>query len=275
MISLQELKRYANKSGLDLAYVERDYALGWFLTGLFKNEILKNILVFKGGTALHKIYFPEARFSVDLDFTLKKFIEESVLKENLYTVCDQSYLDSGIEFSLVRLKKIREIKGGEAFDGRVSFVGPRGQRTIPQRIKLDFTLFEKIILPPKKIPVIHHYSDNCKGEIITYQLEEIGAEKLRTLLQRTQPRDFYDVWYVLTQKSEFINNEKIVNVFIEKCKFKGVEVRDWKEFFQSSKIIGLAKHFESSLRKQLKIVPDFNVVKKDLQRILVDIFKRF
>lgn len=274
MISLQELKRYANKSGLDLAYVERDHALGWFLVGLYKNKLLKKILVFKGGTALHKIYFPEARFSVDLDFTLKKPIEEAVLKKNLSSVCDQSHSDSGIEFSLIRLKKTRDIKGEEAFDGRVSFIGPRRQRTVPQRIKLDFTLFEKIILPPKKMLIIHDYSDNCKGEVFSYQLEEILAEKLRTLLQRTQPRDFYDVWFILTQKDKCIDRKKIVSIFFEKCKFKGVEVRDWKEFFQSLQVIGLTKHFESSLRKQLKSVPDFEVVKKDLQRILVDIFKR-
>ncbi len=274
MISLGELKVYADKYGVDLAYIECDYALSWFLAGLFKNEILKKILVFKGGTALHKIYFHEARFSVDLDFTLKKSVEEPALKENLYSVCDQSYLDSGIEFSLVKLKKTREVRGEEAFDGRVSFVGPRRQITVPQRIKLDFTLFEKIILPPKKMPIIHDYSDNCKAEVFSYQLEEILAEKLRTLLQRTQPRDFYDVWFILTQKDKRVDRKKIVSIFFEKCKHKSVEVSDWSEFFQSSKVIELTKHFESSLRRQLKSVPDFEVVRKDLKNILVEIFKR-
>ena len=275
MISLGELKVYADKYGVDLAYIERDCALSWFLAGLFKNEILKKILVFKGGTAIHKIYFLETRFSVDLDFTLKKSVEEPALKENLYSVCDQSYLDSGIEFSLVKLKKTREVRGEEAFDGRVSFVGPRGQRTVPQRIKLDFTLFEKIILPPKKLPIIHPYSDNCKGKIFAYQLEEIIAEKLRALLQRTQPRDFYDVWFILTQKDEWVDKKKIVGIFFKKCKHKSVEVIDWPEFFQSSKVIGLTKHFESSLRRQLKSVPDFEVVRQDLQKTLFKTFKKF
>jgi predicted nucleotidyltransferase component of viral defense system len=272
MISLEELKRLADENNVDLAYIERDYALGWFLAGLFNNEFLKRTLVFKGGTALHKIYFPEFRFSVDLDFTLREVVEESGLRENLSSVCVWCYEKSGIEFSLVNLKRTREVKGEEAFEGKVSFVGPRAQRTVPQRIKLDFTLFEKIMLPPVKLPIIHSYSDNLKGGAFVYQLEEIVAEKLRTLLQRTQPRDFYDVWYVLTQEEKKIDKEKIRKVFLQKCEYKGVEVKDWKKFFQSAKVVGLTRHFEDSLKRQLPSVPPFDLVRKDLQKILVKMF---
>ena len=55
------------KSRLDI--VEKDYALSYLLVGIAKQEQLTHSLVFKGGTALKKIFFGDYRFSVDLDFS--------------------------------------------------------------------------------------------------------------------------------------------------------------------------------------------------------------
>ena len=49
--------------------LERDYCLAWFLAVLSRSD-LKPVLGFKGGTALKRCYFPDYRFSEDLDFTL-------------------------------------------------------------------------------------------------------------------------------------------------------------------------------------------------------------
>jgi uncharacterized protein len=51
------------------AVLERDYCLAWFLVGLGSTP-LRDVLAFKGGTALRRCYFPDYRFSEDLDFTL-------------------------------------------------------------------------------------------------------------------------------------------------------------------------------------------------------------
>ncbi|NYT60819.1 nucleotidyl transferase AbiEii/AbiGii toxin family protein [Alcaligenaceae bacterium] len=51
------------------AVIERDYVLAWFLTGLAGHP-LREILAFKGGTALRRCWFEDYRFSEDLDFTL-------------------------------------------------------------------------------------------------------------------------------------------------------------------------------------------------------------
>lgn len=49
--------------------IEQDYLLSWMLAGIAATPELRSMLVFKGGTALKKIYFGEYRFSQDLDFT--------------------------------------------------------------------------------------------------------------------------------------------------------------------------------------------------------------
>jgi predicted nucleotidyltransferase component of viral defense system len=65
LIDRRELLERARTRNLPLTIVEKDYVLGWLLFGLSR---ISN-LVFKGGTALSKIYFPEVwRLSEDLDF---------------------------------------------------------------------------------------------------------------------------------------------------------------------------------------------------------------
>lgn len=55
MIGLAEIKRAAAGAGVDVATIEKDYVLSWALKGIFESA-LEDALVFKGGTALRKIY---------------------------------------------------------------------------------------------------------------------------------------------------------------------------------------------------------------------------
>src|SRR6266481_9673912 len=55
------------------AVLERDYCLAWLLAELDATP-LKDLLIFKGGTALKRCYFGDYRFSEDLDFTLLEAI---------------------------------------------------------------------------------------------------------------------------------------------------------------------------------------------------------
>ena len=43
---------------------------GWLLAGLFSDSAIRDSWIFKGGTSLKKCWFPEYRFSEDLDFTV-------------------------------------------------------------------------------------------------------------------------------------------------------------------------------------------------------------
>jgi predicted nucleotidyltransferase component of viral defense system len=61
------------------AALERDYCLAWFLVGLSRSS-QRDILAFKGGTALKRCYFGDYRFSEDLDFTM---IRETALEKIL------------------------------------------------------------------------------------------------------------------------------------------------------------------------------------------------
>jgi predicted nucleotidyltransferase component of viral defense system len=70
MIHPKEINAVAKKYKLKDTQIEKDYVLSWLLLGISRNAILCDNLAFKGGTVLKKVYFPEYRFSEDLDFTL-------------------------------------------------------------------------------------------------------------------------------------------------------------------------------------------------------------
>ena len=72
MIAEAEIRRYAAQKDVDPMIVDLDYSLGWFLLGLIKAQTFVAHVRFKGGTCLRKCYFPDYRFSEDLDFTLSR-----------------------------------------------------------------------------------------------------------------------------------------------------------------------------------------------------------
>jgi predicted nucleotidyltransferase component of viral defense system len=58
---------------------------------------------------------------------------------------------------------------------------------------------------------MHPYSDDCGYEVMVYSLKEIIGEKIRSLFERTRPRDLYDVWYF----SDKMNYDDILEIFIK------------------------------------------------------------
>ena len=60
----------ANKSGLTVAIVEKDFWACWVLDYLFNDSNWKDQLAFKGGTSLSKAYHLIERFSEDIDLVL-------------------------------------------------------------------------------------------------------------------------------------------------------------------------------------------------------------
>ncbi len=72
MIDSRELLAAANKFGLRPDVIEKDYILGWLLSGIYNDPILSATWLFKGGTCLKKCWFDTYRFSEDLDFTILK-----------------------------------------------------------------------------------------------------------------------------------------------------------------------------------------------------------
>ena len=71
MTSIDELKRIAGREKVGLGVVEKDHAITVALLILSRTE-LSEAMVFKGGTAIKKMFHPKTRFSEDLDFNCER-----------------------------------------------------------------------------------------------------------------------------------------------------------------------------------------------------------
>jgi uncharacterized protein len=86
MISRSELQRLANREKVALGVLEKDYVLTEILKALSSVSSLSGLLVFKGGTALRKVYFADWRYSEDLDFIVKHDLQKDKLQQSLRVV---------------------------------------------------------------------------------------------------------------------------------------------------------------------------------------------
>lgn len=232
MIERQEILDIANDLSLSPDIVEKDYALGWLLHGIFTHERLAQAWVFKGGTCLKKCYFETYRFSEDLDFTIadEAQLADEALRASAAEVASKLYDENGLEFPTDRLRfeVYRNQRGGLSCQGRMYYNGPlrRSRSSDLPRIRLDLTVDEIVLLPPAQRAVAHPYSDRPSRGMVArcYAYEEVFAEKIRALGDRARPRDLYDVVNLYRHGEFHPAAARILDVLRQKCAFKGIGV---------------------------------------------------
>jgi predicted nucleotidyltransferase component of viral defense system len=87
--------------------------------------------------------------------------------------------------------------------------------------------------------------------VTSYALEEIMAEKIRSLFQRTRSRDLYDIG----QLADRVNREDVKSILLKKCEKKGVIV---DLTLLNQKRDQFAAAWNVSLRHQMRDIPDFD-----------------
>lgn len=177
-IDLDICKTIAVKQGLPLQFVIKEFYLFDVLGQVAQNS--KN-LVFKGGTALNKIYLGGMqRFSEDLDFDLDShnFVSEcEKLKESI-----MGY-DTG---------KIRKIKDTIQF--YCIYESPLGKDNIRIDIAKKQIITANPVLPKQ---VVSDYTNASVTGIKAYSIEDLAARKIHALATRTEGKDVYDVFNAL------------------------------------------------------------------------------
>ena len=244
MILLNEIRQKSREHGVPVSTIERDYAQNWLLAVLSSFQ-----MVLKGGTGIRKVYFKDYRFSDDLDFTLLESIEKDELKNMIKNAISMANEESGINFN--DEIEIQENENGFEISVYFQIMQRRENRT---KIKIDITKTEneKILLPVNIKKIIHPYSDNLNTKAKVYALEEIMAEKIRSLFQRTRPRDLYDVLHLWDK----IKKQYVFKILPEKFKGKKVKL-DIKDLI--SRKDNFKNAWNNSLGYQLKDLPEFDM----------------
>ena len=260
MISKREILDTAGKLNLNPHVVEKDYALGWALAGIFAHGDLAGSWVFKGGTCLKKCHFETYRFSEDLDFTLQdhSHLDEPFLQRVFSDIAAWIYDRSGLDFPAdsQKFEIYENPRGNLSCEGKLSYRGPVSPTAggLP-RIKLDLTADERLVLPPVRTPIFHPYSDCPESgiEVLAYDYVEAFGEKIRALAERTRPRDLYDVINLYRNIDARPSPAVLLDVLSQKCDFKGIAVPTF-DAFQDHKN-DLEGMWASMLKHQLPALP--------------------
>jgi len=264
MIHAKEINAVATKNKLKDTQIEKDYVLSWILLGIANNELLSKQLVFKGGTVLKKIYFPEYRFSEDLDFTL---LDEKITNEQLLHEFEKVYafVKEEANITLQFGESNTHISGSLAF--YINYIGPLQGSINSRDVKIDITRGETLEYPLEQRKVIILYSDLPEQSFYLqcYSLAEVLIEKMAALMGRTEPRDLFDFWYLTEyegmdtryHKPEF--ERKAQNKKHDPTQFEAKVVAKEKNLKQG---------WEKKLKNQIYDLPGFDGVFRQAKRHL-------
>lgn len=226
MIRKQHILDRAAEWGLQPHVVEKDYVLGWLLAAFGMNEASSRTWAFKGGTCLKKCFFETYRFSEDLDFSLMPAAayDDVSIHAVLADVASRTTELSGIEIPIeqIVLQSKTDKLGRPNFRGKLAYKGPLAMPNWP-RVLLDITRHEVVVAPPVRRTIFHPYPDALPdgAGVLSYSMEELYAEKTRALLERTRPRDLYDVAHLWERRTE-VDLDVVHAIFARKCAAKSI-----------------------------------------------------
>lgn len=183
--------------------IEQDLIISRALVCLYSDPKISSTLVFRGGTALNKLFLqPPARYSEDIDFVQKR---AEPIGETL------SAIRNALGPWLGEPKRKITERGAKLIYKYTSIDGA------PAKLKIEINTTEHFqVLDILQIPYTvtsAWFSGGCNIE--TYQLEELMATKLRALYQRRKGRDLFDLWWVSTKTQ--IDHSKMIDIFKKYC----------------------------------------------------------
>jgi len=198
---------------MSLGNAEKDYVLSVALAALAEAG-LNTELVFKGGTCLKKAYFPEYRFSADLDFTA--LASDITTHKRRITGLFENREIEGVAFTGI---KDRSQAGRPSLNLRVKYASGLAPPERPHidSIRLDLNYQATVYLEPTEqrllLPEIYQLS---RPGYKVLQLTEIVAEKVHAIYKRPKPRDLFDLNYLLEKGVEF--DIKLIDLKLETLK---------------------------------------------------------
>lgn len=164
--------------------VEQDLIISRALTAIFNDEVLRNKLAFRGGTALHKLYInPSARYSEDIDLV-------QIHKEPFGEVLTR--LRECLSF--LGIPKLNQKEHNNTLIFQINTTaGAFIKLKVEVNTREQFSFLGYINVPFSVNSAWH----TASTLITTFTIDEILSTKLRALYQRKKGRDLFDLWYAL------------------------------------------------------------------------------
>lgn len=268
MIKPGAIQNKARELGVRDQQIEKDYILSWILQGIAQHGQLSGAIVFKGGTVLKKVYFEGYRFSEDLDFTLlDNGISNEQIVEWFAEVFEYVRDEANIPFEFVdpAIHRDRQEHEDGGINFYISYVGPLGGLGAKKKVKVDISRSESLVFDPVIKKAFLAYTDQEDHELLCYALEEVLVEKMRSVMQRMQARDLYDIWYLL--EIHGMDIDFYAAAFRTKCENKEIDPTKFHKKLEQ-RLPQYKGRWQSSLADQIQDLPDFDEVVREVRRSL-------
>jgi len=272
MLAAHEIRSRAAQASVDPGIVEKDYVLSKVLIALAPSAAFQERFRFKGGTALKKCFYPHWRFSEDLDFTITDSVPVKEIQALFQEAVDKVKELFGFSMRVLEFSQYPKTASPVSVQLKLGYDGPlrkgSGQKN---NIRVDLAFDEQIVLEPISRPLLPMYPDDTTVALPVYPLEEIVAEKLRSILQRGKSRDYYDVWLLLKDHTSDFSLGVTQRVLREKCRHRGIPSPTVEMFLQPERVVEAQKFWERGLAHQVSALPALGHVVTDLQRLLTQV----
>ena len=168
--------------------VEQDLLLARTIIAIYEHPLLKEELVFRGGTCLHQVHLSAPlRYSEDLDFVRTTHRPIGPIIDALREVAQEI----GLNVAQVAVGKYPKVK----------FSAPAASGGPDLRIKVEINTYEtspaRPLLDLPFAVASSWFSGACSLQ--TFTVAELLSTKLRALYQRKKGRDVFDLWLGLDQ----------------------------------------------------------------------------
>jgi len=151
------------------------------------------------------------------------------------------------------------------------YIGPLGGQGNNKRVKIDISRNEQLVFEPVEKDVFLSYSDLEEHKLLCYKLEEVLLEKMRSVMQRMQARDLYDILYLFEEHG--MDASIYMAEFSKKCTNKGLNPADFLKKL-AERLPQYKGRWQSSLKEQIQDLPDFEQIEREALRHLKNFSKK-
>ena len=141
---------------------------------------------------------------------------------------------------------------------------------------IETSMDEKVLKPTFRRSVLHDYGESLEVQVTVYSLEEIVAEKLRSILQhmrllerrgwvRSRARDYYDLWRILGTYRDRVDVTDFPSFLREKCALKDVTFSGPESFFPEAMLSTVEKTWMQWLGPLVPNLPPYKTVIEELR----------
>lgn len=273
MISQKKIIALSKQYHLRAELIERDYVMNLILDALARSPATKGKVFFKGGCCIHKCfsgfvehtkqnehaYFSE-RFSNDIDLTVTPdLMSTEALLSAFAQVAKYIQKMHGVSLDQFSFPIHQNEKQNKAnCRGYLHFQGPLfNPKFNAPKLKLDITADETTPILRRPVLIYDPYEQQ-KLYALCYSQEDLIAEKLRALMERTSARDLYDLSLLMTKSQQKNNMDMALlgDSIEKKFALKDLPIDFSVETFEQRKK-AFSDDWRKSLEQQIGSLPPF------------------